>query len=158
MPTIVVGPCRNLRPKVTTTTKPRSSSSFNHHQHPSCWIGKKFAEAEINLSESWTNLFLNLCEHYLQGHDVTADGPIPQLDRDFASAEELPTEQPPSSNQGESVTRQGKIAQETAPPTPTEETAHNQVPLTQQQPTQPSTKQQSASQGVGWHDVKKAPP
>ena len=62
------------------------------------------SEAEIDLSESWTDLFLNLHKHYLEGHDVSADGPIPQLDPDFASANELPLEQQPSTNQGESVT------------------------------------------------------
>ena len=123
------------------------------------------SEAEIDLSESWTDLFLNSREHYLEGHDVSADGPIPQLDPDFASADELPLEQPPSTSQGESVvsqgesvTSQGEAAQQNIPPTSPEETAHNQVPPVQQQPTQPSTDQQSASRGVGWHDVEEAPP
>ena len=115
-------------------------------------------EAEIDLSESWTDLFLNSREHYLEGHDVSADGPIPQLDPDFAFTDELLLEQSSSSSQGESVTRQGEAAQEIAPPPLPEGTVQTQEPPIQQQPTQPSTEQQSASQGVGWHDVEEALP
>ena len=73
------------------------------------------SEAEIDLSESWTDLFFNSRGHYLKGHDVSADGPIPQLDPDFASVDKLPLEQPSSSSQGESVTRQGEAAQGNIP-------------------------------------------
>ena len=41
------------------------------------------SERSLDLSETWIELFLNSREHYLEGHDSSADGPLPALDPDY---------------------------------------------------------------------------
>ena len=42
------------------------------------------SDRSLDLSETWIELFLNSRDHYLDGHDESADGPLPELDPDFA--------------------------------------------------------------------------
>ena len=124
--------------------------------------------AQIDLDEQWIDLFLNSRESYIEGHDETADGPLPPLDPDYmpedvtpstptvptrrssTSSQELPSvvsqNEQPSTSQGEQPsTRQGEpdVTQQGEPVVSLPDPQDDQVIDTR---------------GVGWHDVEEAPP
>ena len=125
------------------------------------------SENTLDLSEQWIDLFLNSREHYLDAHDEEADGPLPELDPDYAPNE------PDLSDQGElpelpeqpvERPRQGELRTPVpnSPSTPTRQPAQ---PQSQQQP--PSIRRpdpdqpgpaRTPSKQVGWSDVEVAPP
>ena len=121
------------------------------------------SESTLDLTETWIELFLNSREHFLDGHDENVNGPLPDLDPDFAppipdpsDQGEAPLEQP---FQGEPLP-----GMQVPPPAPVrnEPVAPMQpapapapIPAPIQELVQP---QPQAPRRVGWSDVEFAPP
>ena len=128
----------------------------------------------LDLSEQWIELFLNSREHYLESHDESADGPLPELDIDYRPDDEQSKQGEPLVedilSQGEDSTQsRSQPSQAVRAPRQVE----NPEPSRQPQPTpapQPMPESDPATQvptpaselskprEVGWSDVEEAPP
>ena len=73
------------------------------------------SEHNVDLSETWIDLFVNSCEHHLEGHDPEVDGPLPGLHDTWVPKKELPKKEG-SQNQGkleaDESGKKGKVASE----------------------------------------------
>jgi hypothetical protein len=124
------------------------------------------SENTLDLTETWIELFLNSREHYLDGHDVSVDGPLPEVDPDFAPIESEFTQQGEitleQQFQGETLPQLQPQLQPPPAAAPREPVVQQPAPgpVAPQPAPQPAQRQapQEPPRNVGWSDVEYAPP
>ena len=118
------------------------------------------SEMSIDLEETWIDLFLNARDTYLDSHDESVDGPLPELGSEWLSETELNNpnrshqgELPEATNQGEVPTLPNPVPNPNPIPQPTPVAQPPAQPLPPTRPNDGGTQNQQPS----WHDVEENP-